>query len=190
MKAVLLIFVALGASLVSTVARAEAPDYHVLVKQTPGLLAHFRMDEREVSVGGEVQWGVDSAYPPLGPALRLSGGHVRLPDLGTHDAVTVELWLKLAQPAGGGIAALYAADQWEPGNLHLNLRADGAVEFALNSAATFPHSEPETIPLGRWVHLVATYDRETGQQRLFRDGRMVQENLVNRRPAVKLVAGA
>lgn len=181
--------VALAASLAFSDAQAEPHDYEALVKRTPGLLVYLRLEEQDERVGGDVH-SVASAFAPLGRAVKLNGGHLRLPDLGTHDAVTVEFWLKLAQPAGGGIAALYAADKWEPGFLHLNLRAGGAVEFALNGAGAYPHSEPDTIPLGRWIHLAATYDRSAGQQRLFRDGRIVKENVLHPRPAVKLVAGA
>jgi hypothetical protein len=179
-------------AIVSTVAgfetanAAEAPSYAALVRRTEGLLLYWPFDEPSKRDGLS---GIDSGFAPLGKAIRLSGGHMPVADLGTHDAVSVEIWLKLLKPAEG-IAAIYAADNWSPGLVHLNLRANGTVEFAVNGAGTYPQSEAETLTPGRWAHLVATYDRGDGTQRLFCNGRMVQENTLSPRPAIKLVAGA
>lgn len=182
----LLATVAAISTVLAAAAQAAPPQYSDVVRKTEGLLHYLPLD------GAEPQEGllsVESGFTPLGKAVRLDGGHLRMPALGTQDAVTVEMWLKLNKPVEG-IAALCAADKWSSGYLHLNLRSNGSVEFAVNGAGSYPHSEPDTLVPGRWTHLVATYDRASGAQRLFRDGRMVQENALNPRPAIKLVAGA
>ncbi|HEY1598258.1 MAG TPA: DUF1553 domain-containing protein [Pirellulales bacterium] len=175
-----------------------AADYADSVRATEGLLAHWRFEESDSSVagslpdlvaqpGGEISRGVDSALGSLGKALRLGpGGHVRLPRLGRHDAVSVEMWINVARLPAEPTAALYAVDNWEPGYLHFNLKSSGALELAIQGASSNPNSEPETVRPGRWLHLVVTYDARTGLERLFRDGRLIIETVVNPHPPVLL----
>ncbi len=185
----------------------QASDYAKMVHDTPGLLAHYRFEEevavdasvpRKLSdassgqptaeVKGEVKAGVASAYPSLGKALQLnSGGHLRLPEFGTHTAVSVEMWLKVTKPPVEGIAGLYAADGWISQFLHFNLKSNGAIEIAINGVNGFPNSEGEVVTPGQWSHLVITYDQATGLQQLYRNGRMVMEVVADPRPAVHLV---
>lgn len=176
-------------------------DYASLVRETPGLLAWYRFEPGDSdrvtdSAGrgqdgqqtGSVAAGTPSAFDSLGQAITLKdGGHLRVPALGEHDAVSVELWIKLAKPAAEGIAGLYAGDQWQAGFLHFNLKSNGALELAVNGVSAFAHSAPDTVVIGRWTHLVMTYDRDAGQLRLFKDGRLVEEQDVTVAPRMKLV---
>ncbi|MFO0885321.1 MAG: DUF1553 domain-containing protein [Pirellulales bacterium] len=188
-------------------ATTSANDYATLVHDTPGLLAHYRFEEevaadanasrkiRDVSseqhtaeAKGEVFSGQDSAFASLGKAIKLgAGGHLRLPDLGEHSAVTVEMWLKVGKQPVEGIAGLYAADGWTSQFLHFNLKSNGAIEIAINGVNGFPNSEAELVTPGQWTHLVVTYDRETGLQQLYRNGRLAMEVVADPRPAVRLV---
>ncbi|HEY4312904.1 MAG TPA: DUF1553 domain-containing protein [Pirellulales bacterium] len=181
-----------------------AAEYSDAVRGGVGLLAYYRFEEagnpsadaaptqtHSAELVGETAQGVDSAYEPLGKALRLGpGGYLRIPDLGRHDAVSVELWVNVTRLPTEEIAALFAADHWEPGYLHFNLKASGALEFALDGANTYPNSEAQLIRPGRWTHLVATYDARDGRERLFRDGRMILEATVEPRPQVVLATAA
>ena len=200
--AALLVF-ATALAAASGVLRAEADRDGGPVGSAAGPLVHYSFDrgdgtaidssrnEHHAQLVGGVEQIAASAYEPLGAAVRLaSGGHVRLPELGRHDAVSLEMWLKLNEAPSEGIAALYAASQWKPGAVHWNLRATGTIEFAVNGAGTFPVSAPETVVPGRWTHLVSTYDRHAGSIRLYRDGRLVHEALVAPAPAVHLAEAA
>ncbi|MBW3596400.1 MAG: DUF1553 domain-containing protein [Planctomycetes bacterium] len=184
-------------------ANSHAADFRDVIGSTPGLLVHYGFSEaagpvldssahqRHSLPGGDVERGVDSGYSPLETAARLtSGGHLRLPELGVHDAVSVECWIKLAEFPAEGIAALYASDGWQAGFLHLNLRSSGAVEFAVNGAGAYPTTVPETLTPGRWTHLASTYDSREGRVRIFRDGRLVHEASVSPAPPVNLAEAA
>jgi hypothetical protein len=194
---------ALAAVLLTTCV-AHGDDYVSLVRSTKGLLVHYRCDDaadafadasgnkHEAKVLGDAERGVDSAFPSLGKALRLNkGAHLRMPSLGQHEAFTFELWLRVAKQPAEGIAGIYAADGWSPGWLHLNLRPAGVVELAINGTpGPYPLSEPDTAPQEKWTHLVATYDRASAEQKLYRDGRVVLEAPASPGPAVNFVEGS
>src|SRR5687767_9435622 len=76
--------------------RAEPPSYAGLIRQTEGLLHYLPFDEQPP---GKTLESVESGFAPLGKAVGLNGGHLRVPDLGSHDDVSVEMWLKLSKPA-------------------------------------------------------------------------------------------
>lgn len=179
---------------------AEPADYATLVRETPGVLLHYRFEEETTTVsdvsGRRRDGQIDSksmrrqptGYASLGYGIHLaSGSRVRIPDLGQHEAVTVELWFN-ASNHSEEIAALYAVDVWQPQALHLNIRAGGSIEFALNGMAAFPVSEPGTVSLAKWTHLVATYERGTGEIALYRNGRRVLHAKAEPRMPVRLSA--
>jgi cytochrome c553 len=167
------------------------------------LLAYYRCESAAEELVDDVQAdrparftgaptsGVPGATPALGSALRLADqGHLRIPDLGTHAAVTIELWLKLRKVPVEGIAGVYAADGWEPGLFHINLFGGTDLELAINGTGQFPHSEPDTLRLDRWTHIVTTYDSTTGEQRLYRDGRLLIDVIAAPAPPLRLAAGS
>jgi len=183
---------------------ASGEDYAKTIQSTRGLLAYYRCqgdgetltdisdNEADAKIAGDVVRNVDSPFPTLDKAIRLNkGGHLRLPKLGQHDAVTVEMWLRVARPPAEGIAGIFAADGWQSGLLHLNLRPNGVVELAISGiGGGYPLSEPEAVPLEKWAHLVATYDRAAAEQKLYRDGRLMLDVPANPAPAVNLVEGS
>ncbi|MDZ4687954.1 MAG: c-type cytochrome domain-containing protein, partial [Planctomycetaceae bacterium] len=179
---------------------AVAAEYGDVVRQTPQLLAYYRCEAVGDVVGDEsgrnhpATWAgpkgesVEGVTSALGRALRLVGGaHLRVPALGQYDAVTVEMWLRLRKPPAEGIAGLYAADRWQPGGFHYNLFAPGQIELAVNGIGRFPRTDPEAVPLDRWTHLVTTYDRESGEHRLYRDGRLLLDEIAAPALPLKLI---
>lgn len=190
---------------VTTILLAAGPtlagEYEEVVHGTPGLLVHYSGQcdadaltdlggkKLNASLVAEIERGIASAFPALGKAIRLKkGGHVRLPGLGQHEAVSIELWLRVVAPPGEGIAGIFAADNWQSGFVHLNLRPNGVVELAINGVGGgFPLSEPEALPLQKWTHLVATYDRAAAEQKLYCNGRLLIDVAANPAPAINLV---
>jgi hypothetical protein len=181
----------------------QAAEYGDMIRTTQGLLAHYSCDDEQnplvdrstnkadAQLIGDIVFGVDPAFPRLQKAMRLNkGAHLRVPKLGEHDAATVEMWLRVNKPPAEGIAGIFAADNWQAGFLHLNLRPAGVVEIAVNGVNGFPLSEPDTVPLGKWVHLVATYDRDAGEQKLYRDGRLMLEASTSPGPRMRFVEAA
>ena len=190
----------LGTAAVGIADDAVPAGYASVVRTTPELLAYYRCEDCGETIADssnhkhEARWTgppcetVDGVAATLGKGLRLTnGGHLRVPNLGRHDAVTVELWLRLRKPAAEGLAGLYAADDWKRGFFHFNLVSTGEVELAVNGAGRNPRSEPETLPIDRWVHLVTTYDRESGEQKLYRDGRLILDEIASSPVALELV---
>lgn len=176
-----------------------AADYAEMVHANPGLLAYYRFEEsdkevldaspnrRHGNLAGGVGRGVDSAFAELGRGLRLNGGYVQVPDLGEHKAVSVEMWLNLAGTPSESIVGLYAAEGWQPSFVHFNARSSGSVELAVYGASSFPNSETAALVPGKWTHLVAIYDSETGAQQVYANGKRMIDEVANPRPVVKLV---
>ncbi|HUQ71693.1 MAG TPA: DUF1553 domain-containing protein [Planctomycetaceae bacterium] len=192
-----------AAWLLSLATAAAAADYAETVRATPGLLAYYRCEDtakvvadasgqnHDAKLAGPNCETVDGLTPALGRGLRLAGGaHLRVPALGQHDAATVEMWLRLRKPAAEGLAGLYAADGWQRSFLHFNLVASSEVELAVNGAGRNPRSEPETVPIDRWIHLVTTYDHESGEQKLYRDGRLILDEVATPALPLKLVVAS
>lgn len=192
-------FATSAAVIIAISARSRGADYGQIISETPGLLARYTFDDpaglgrdecgHDAIIEGEVHSDPSSAYPALGRAIRLSGGWLRVPDLGRHESVSVEFWIRLRE-IPTGIAAVYAADGWDAGLLHLNLKADGALEVAVNGAGASPNSEPESLRPDKWAHIVAVYDTGAGAVRVYRDGRVLLEQRVSPQPSVLLRAGS
>jgi hypothetical protein len=72
-------------------------------------------------VGGAVR-----AAGKVGQALQLDGehGYLQLPDLGRQTAVTVALWVNLADYAKDTFASVLHCDGWNWGDFHWNVAAD------------------------------------------------------------------
>lgn len=184
--------------LIATV--AEAADYAETVQKTRGLLVQYRLEgdaeevidssgqKRDTRLAGKFTRDVESGFPTLGKAVRLDrGGHLRIPKLGEHDAASIELWVRVNAPPADGIAGIYAADNWSASFLHLNQKPLGAIEFAVNGASNFPVTETDILPEGKWVHLVATYDRASGEEKLYANGRLVLDAVTTSSPPLHLV---
>ncbi len=140
---------------------------------------------------GDLTQAVASATPRLGHAIRLHGGHLKLPAVTAAplNAFTIELWVRLER-SPAGIAALYAADGWSTGRVHFNVKSNGAVELAIHGLDRYPNTAPETLPLNQWVHLAATYDRTASRLRLYRNGRAILDEAVHGAVLVQFPAAA
>ena len=180
-----------GGALALAAAEPSETDYAAVVRSHPTLLAYYRCEaaaddlEDASGHGRAARWGGPAGEPvggvsaALGHGVRLAGGgHLRVPALGEQTAATFEIWLRLRRTPSEGIAALYASNGWSRGFWHINLRVPGDVELAVDGVSLFPHSEPETVPTDRWIHLVATYDSAAGELKLYRDGRLLMDEIV------------
>jgi hypothetical protein len=181
----------------------RAADYTDVIRATPGLIAYYPFEDAGPTISDEAGHGntprisaasvslIDSANPRLGQALPLKeGSHLRVPALGRHSAVTVEMWARLRQHPREGLAGIYAGDGWEGGYLHFNLLSDGGAEIAVNGAGANPRSDPDAFPLNKWVHIAATYDSQTGERKLYSNGRLVLDAAGSPSPELDLVAGS
>ncbi len=99
-----------------------------------------------------------------GFALATGSGYVTIPDapeLRPKDALTVEVWVKLARLGGDLICKNQDYLFRLEGTLRVSLGIDGMWrEFSGNKA----------VPIGRWTHLAVTYDAATRTAAIYVDG--------------------
>ncbi|MGE0756479.1 MAG: DUF1553 domain-containing protein [Pirellulaceae bacterium] len=172
--------------------------YGDVLRATPGLLLHLSMNDDaapalrdQLALAGQGTWPtVSSGYPPLGQAIHCQGSPLPIPDLGEHDAVTVECWIRLTRPIDDTLAALYACDGWSQGLVHLNVLRDGTLEFAVNGANGYLRSESGVLTPEQWTHVAATWDRIGGKQCLYRNGTLIASGPLPPALRVRLVSGA
>lgn len=198
-RAIYVVVVALLAARVGS-SYAHAAEYKEIVSQTPGVLAHYRFekasdlgasraDASRARVEGEIRSHSDSAFPGLGRAIHLNGGSLTVPDLGRHDAFSIEFWIRLRERPEE-FAAIYATDSWTRGSLHLNLRSNGAIEVAVEGAGTNPNTEPASLEPGEWAYIVAVYDVAAGTVHVYRNAKLLHEQEVFPQPSVTFSKGS
>ncbi len=191
------------AATTAATAGADSDDYARAVQKSSSLLLYYRFEDRgqvvsddsgrrhDAAISGAVHHDVDSAYAALGRAIRLDkGGHLKLPDLGEQQAVSIECWINAANAPAEGIAGLYAGDGWESKLLHLNLRENGRLELAIQDEGRYLKTGPGLFAVGKWSHVVATYDGDTGAERLYVNGQLVMEDVARQRPRIRLTTAA
>ncbi|HEU5070795.1 MAG TPA: LamG-like jellyroll fold domain-containing protein, partial [Verrucomicrobiae bacterium] len=109
-----------------------------------------------------------------GQALQLDGehGYLQLPDLGQQTAVTVALWVNLADYAKDTFASVLHCDGWNWGDFHWNVAADNHKLNAYLNGIGELHSQFQFTPdkLGQWVHVALTYDARARSLRLYVNG--------------------
>ncbi|MCL5097473.1 MAG: LamG domain-containing protein, partial [Candidatus Omnitrophica bacterium] len=162
---------------------ADGPLVYYPFNETSGFTAVNKGSLGAAANGTYPEIGVlldqDSAASALGKAINLDGdfGYVAVPALSSAPLtnMTVEMWLDRTIEVSG-LAALYAAEGWNVGDLHLNL-ASGAttlLEFAVNGNSadpSYPRFAPNW-PLDEWHHLAVTYEGG-GQVKVYLDGALV-----------------
>ncbi len=122
-------------------------------------------------LGGEVL-GVERVPGIVGSAIDCKGGIVLVPDdprLSVGDALTIDCWVKTDV---AGQNDTWIVNRIQGGGLDTGYRfglVAGRPCFALPQTDWSHHlTGPEPLPLGRWVHLAATFDGQT--MRLYVDG--------------------
>jgi hypothetical protein len=109
-------------------------------------------------------------------ARRFDGtGYVECRGLGTHEAVSIAMWVK-ADELGSQWSPLLFTNDGNPGSVHFSLRSDGVPNVAVHTArASWTHRKARvTLPVGQWYHLALVCDaRPGGIARFYVDGRPV-----------------
>ncbi len=172
--------------------RSEPVVWHYRFDNASHLGADRSRPALDAIVTGRSARRVLRSQRPARWGLRIDAAHqVRTQPLDKPiDQFTLSLWVRLRAAPTESLAAIYAADDWRGGYLHLNLRRDGGVEVAINGQSTFPQSPTETIPVGRWIHLALVYDGKSGRVVLYRNSRQVVQAVGMRKLPVRFPAGA
>lgn len=107
---------------------------------------------------------VESAYSPLVFAKQFNNSYVSVPAVSVPGAdsmqqFTFEFWMKPS--TASDLQAIYAADGWSTGKVHLNLSSTGQ-ELELGIYG-LPSPYPKVnlasyAPVDQWSHIVVTYD--------------------------------
>lgn len=151
---------------------AQDSEFSSRVAKMPGLVVRESFDSSESPKNGActIEAGQTAANGRLGRAAHfVDGGHLRFESLGRKSAFSIGFWIDVKKMPTEGLAGLFAADAWESGSLHLNLKSDGGIEIAVNGLAASPTTEPESLRPNRWTFLVLTYDAAQ-HLRLYRNG--------------------
>lgn len=99
--------------------------------------------------------------------------------LGGANSWTVSLWVKLDQKPSGEIHLAGFRDGPDAANWGLSIRDDQVVRVWSGGDTTRSLESPSALPLGRWIHLAATFEAPTN-----RIGLVVDSTPVNRRTVV------
>lgn len=96
--------------------------------------------------------------------------------LGTHDDLTVAMWIKptsLDYP----LQALLHSDGWDFGAFHFMLRDDGRLQVAVNGNDPVDTFSVSTLgkSLGKWVHVAVVYNGPTKRVTLYINGKKDSE---------------
>jgi hypothetical protein len=149
----------------------------------PGVVAWWTFDEAEdervawdysgSGLGGVVE-GATRVPGVRGRALLCNGGSVTVPAAGPRlpvDAITVECWVKT--DVGGQNDKWFVNNVYYGGNSGFRLGLSGGrLCWAVPKTPWSHHlAAREPLPLGRWVHVAATYDGQV--MRLYMDGKEV-----------------
>ncbi len=173
-------------------------DVNVRGEMDAGLLAYWPLDEgagrwAADATGhghdGELRNGPTWVEGVLGNALRFDGVDdyvfvAYAPDFAVTRGLTFALWAYLErepdETEGNDWRLLVGRSGFSPYGLVLeqNGRLNGTVYVGATRQALLSE---EPLPLGEWMHLAFTYDLETGQARLYLNGRVLAE--------VRLAAG-
>ena len=159
---------------------AGQPEYVRLVAASQPVI-YYKLHEAGVSTGARAgNYGflgasmhgtyrgsftdVPSAYSPLVFAKQFNSSYVSVPAVSVPGAdnvqqFTFEFWMKPS--TSNDLQAIYAADGWSQGKVHLNLSSSGQ-ELELGIYG-LPSPYPRVnlapyAPLGQWSHIVVTYD--------------------------------
>ncbi|MFT5128583.1 MAG: hypothetical protein ACI8W8_002196, partial [Rhodothermales bacterium] len=151
-----------------------------------GLIAHYTFDDdvRDSSGAGRHGTLTGGAYRDaiIGRALKFSSRDdvVKVPDLGTHEAITISMWVKQGF-AGGPKRALYAGDAWSIGRVHFNIGPKGLTLGVKNSAAgnvEVKADNPALLRTNTWTHVAATLGQK-GVTVIYRNGEGIASTTVS-----------
>lgn len=127
---------------------------------------------------GSIGLAAASFHANLGSAADFTGGHIEVPNTGSYDDSTVEVWLQMDALAGGCCTSIASAGSWSARALHWNLKSDFAFEHAVNGQGNSNSTSNAFVTDGStWYHLVVT--QEAGDTTTYVNGVAVLDNGVN-----------
>ncbi|MHC4242815.1 MAG: LamG domain-containing protein, partial [Planctomycetota bacterium] len=167
---------------------------------TGGLVAHWTFDEGQGrtakdSAGtydgimhGWVGWFNDGK---IGGAIALDSedGYVEVEHIGTFDAVTLAMWIKVYSLDNTWTSILHN-DGWNSNDVHYHLIRDGHFRIALNgsrakSVGEYNEYDPKPLPadqdsrfaftkdkFGQWHHIAIVYDSQAKIADFYVDGQL------------------
>ncbi len=144
-------------------------------------LAYWSFDDGNVNdlsgnnfhgeVVGELIFGEESAYNNLSAAVDLNGkdAFIKIPKLGKFEQSSIEVWVKIeelnwrALKDSNYLTSIFSTNDFGAGNHHLNVQLNLSVEQSI--AGGGPNtilSDKGLLELGKWFHIVSTYDSLNG----------------------------
>lgn len=186
-----------------TVSSSERPEYRINYRgliSDRGLVSVWRGDGSAADGtgrnSGQVVGGVTFVPAMVGQGFRFNGtdGGITIPDseslrLG-GGSMTIACWLFIESfPAReqGAAMILFRGDDRsgnDPYRLHIDSR--GRVAFSIESETGGGADISAPLPAGRFVHVAATLDRESGRMRLYENGEAVAETTYAHAPMPSL----
>ncbi|MEZ5327515.1 MAG: lamin tail domain-containing protein [Verrucomicrobiales bacterium] len=151
---------------------ADAPVVYYQFEEAAGTVAadaSGNLNDGEYINSGSLGFASESAESNLGYALDFDGGHVDVPNLGTHARSSIEVWLKRDTPTAGCCDAIVSTDGWDTGRIHLNINTN-RIEHAVNGDNPVSVNTAETVSTDTWYHLVVTNDVVAGETKYYLDG--------------------
>lgn len=133
---------------------------------------------------GDILFGVESAHANLAAAIDLNGSNafIKVPELGKFKQSSIEAWIKIeelnwrALKDSNYLTSIYSTNSFGAGSHHLNVQLNLSVEQAI--AGGGPNnvvSQRGSLNIGKWVHLVSTYDSLNGGSGvIYLNGKKVQ----------------
>mgnify|MGYP001280270036 CR=1 FL=1 len=144
---------------------------------------------------GDILFGVESAHANLAAAIDLNGSNafIKVPELGKFKQSSIEAWIKIeelnwrALKDSNYLTSIYSTNSFGAGSHHLNVQLNLSVEQAI--AGGGPNnvvSQRGSLNIGKWVHLVSTYDSLNGGSGvIYLNGKKVQSGNHSASPAAK-----
>jgi len=159
----------------------------------PNLLGWWKLDEgsgttaydssgngNDGTLNGDPQW-VAGKY---GGALDFDGDdYVQLPDMGNHEAVTIELWWKLLDHIVD-FAGFVTAPTSDAGMIHFKINWDGKTVTANKLDAGQVSTEEKTWEdwEDQWFHTAFTCDTKNDELKLYMDGELIDTDSAGTTP--------
>ena len=119
------------------------------------------------------QWSTGRWPEKSALEFKRSTDRVRVNVPGEWEAISFAAWIRI-DGLDRRHNAIFLADEWNLGEPHWHIGAEGELNFALNSGGRFK-TEPLIGPssLGRWLHVAVTYDPEKELISHFLNGELV-----------------
>lgn len=112
-----------------------------------------------------------------------------LPEVRLTESLTISTWLYLRSYVndGPGAQILFRGDDrcgHDP--FFFVLHGDGTINFAVQNEHDKGRHISAEFPLNRWIHVVATFNSESGRMRLFLNGELTAMAITSLRPFAEL----